>query len=428
MRAPHLTFMAASLVAAVACADAVPSGLDPSTAPLLSNTSVTEPGAGPWARIVEGQTGPGSLYAIYVPRNPNGEAVFYAHGIRDAFTYVDGVAVPTEVNLGNQDGFFALRDMLGARGFTVAYSSFSENGFAVKDGAQRTHQLRGLVAKEVQGQPTRSFLVGHSLGGAIGLDLAERYPGQYDGALLMCGMVGGSAVETQYVGHVRALFDAFYPGKLEGSLLASPRRTITPQEIGAIVAANPAGLLAIASTAQTPLPFIPGSLTDPRSPTFPTLVGSLFGALSFHARGVENILDLTKEQSPFDNANTTYVAGTPAMPLLPPSAFAGLLTHANSSVERVGIGPAAETYLDKYFTPTGDLRIPVLTVHNTWDPGVPEFHEAFLKKAVEQAGALDKLLQRRVNSFGHCNIAPETAMQSFNDLANWVSSGVKPAM
>jgi predicted esterase len=431
MRAPRITLMAASLVAIVACADAVPSGLDASTTPLLSKTSVTEPVSGPWARIVEGKTGPGSLYAIYVPRNPNGDAVFYAHGIRDAFTYLDpGVAVPTEVTLNDQDRFFALRDMLGAAGYTVAYSSFSENGFAVKDGAQRTHQLRGLVASEMQGQPARSFLVGHSLGGAIGLDLVERYPGQYDGALLMCGMVGGSQVETQYVGHVRALFDAFYPNSnLGGSLLVSPRRVFTPAEIGAIVATNPAGLLAIASTAQTALPFIPvGSLTDPMSPISQTLVGSLFGALAFHARGVENILDLTKDESPFDNATTTYVPGTPARPLLPPEALAALLAGANSSVERVGIGPLAQKYLDKYFTPTGDLRVPVLTLHNTWDPGVPEFHEESLKTAVAQAGALDKLLQRRENSFGHCNIAPDKAMQSFTDLASWVSTGVKPAM
>ena len=38
-----------------------------------------------------------------------------------------------------QDHFTILRSALMDRGFAVASSSFSENGFALKDGAQRTH-------------------------------------------------------------------------------------------------------------------------------------------------------------------------------------------------------------------------------------------------------------------------------------------------
>ena len=147
--------------AITACSETIPTEIGPSAARLAaSKVVVTEPTSGPWARIVEGETGPGSLYAVYVPRQPNGDAVFYAHGIRDAYSYVNGVGIPTEVGLGNQDGFFELRDKLGSMGYAVAYSSFSENGFAVKDGAQRTHQLRGLLASELGGQPNRSFLVG----------------------------------------------------------------------------------------------------------------------------------------------------------------------------------------------------------------------------------------------------------------------------
>jgi alpha-beta hydrolase superfamily lysophospholipase len=417
MRAPRNTLMAASLVALVACADAVPSGLDPSAAPLLDMTSATEPASGPWARIVEGQTGSGSLYAIYVPRSPNGDAVFYAHGFRD---------VGTAIDLRDQDSVHVVRDMLGALGYTVAYSSFSENGFAVKDGAQRTHQLRGLVAAELNGQPARSFLVGHSLGGAIGLDLAERYPRQYDGALLMCGMVGGSRVQTQYLGHVRALFDFFYPGKLTGGVLTAPETPVTLDQVVAAVQSNPTALYAIASTEQTPLPFVPsGAVTNPASPAFQTLVGSLFGALSFHSRGIENILDLTNGQTPFDNNTTTYTLATP---LVPAQLLQPMLDAANAvgGVGRFASQPKAENYLENHFTPTGDLRIPVVTLHNMWDPGVPNFHEAVLKRAVDGAGASGKLLQRPVPSFGHCNIRSSMAVQAFKDLAHWVSTGIKP--
>jgi hypothetical protein len=119
----------------------------------------------PWARAVEGRTGPGSLYAIYLPQNWNGDVVYFMHGILPPF---DPVALPT----GDiWDSFLLVRDQLGALGFAVAYSSYSENGLALKDAAQRTHQLRGLVASFLQGQPNRSFIVALSLGTPAALQL-----------------------------------------------------------------------------------------------------------------------------------------------------------------------------------------------------------------------------------------------------------------
>ncbi|MCI0433431.1 MAG: hypothetical protein L0271_07265, partial [Gemmatimonadetes bacterium] len=253
-----------------------------------------------------------------------------------------------------------------------------------------------------------------------------QFPGQYDGALLMCGIVGGSLVETQYLGHVRALFDFFYPGALPGDVVSIPPGTVVtlPQVIAA-VQTNPLGLFAIASTAQTPLPFVPvGDVTDPASVAAQTLVGSLFGALAFHARGIENVLELTHGHLPFENATTQYALGTP---VLPAQVVSPLIAAANAGVDRFAFDRSAENYLQHYFTPTGDLQIPVLTVHNTWDPAVPAFHEAALLEAVQAAGATDLLLQRFVPSFGHCNIPAAFAVQSFVDLATWVSTGNKPA-
>ncbi len=85
---------------------------------------------------VVGQTGPGALYALDMPAAWNGDLVVYAHGIVDP---VLPVALPSA-----QDNFTSVRDALLARGFAVASSSFSGNGFILKDAAQRTHQLTGL--------------------------------------------------------------------------------------------------------------------------------------------------------------------------------------------------------------------------------------------------------------------------------------------
>ena len=86
-----------------------------------------------WERQITGESGPGALYAFYVPVNWNGDVVYYAHGIVPA-------AMPLALPTG--DGFPAVRDALGQRGYAVAYSSFSENGWAVKDGKPDTGAAR----------------------------------------------------------------------------------------------------------------------------------------------------------------------------------------------------------------------------------------------------------------------------------------------
>ncbi|CAN5298359.1 alpha/beta hydrolase [soil metagenome] len=375
-------------------------------------------------RIVEGKTGPGSLYALYVPRDWNGSAVFYAHGIRP----------PMEpISLRDQDDFFTVRDQLGALGYAFAYSSFSENGLSIKDGAQRTHQLRGLLRSEIKSQPTRSYLVGYSLGALVSLDLAERFPRQYDGVLTMCGMIGGTPLELDYIGHVRALFDFFYPGILPGTVVDVPAgASLTPALQGQIIAAissNPIGLFAIASAVQTPLAFAPiGSLADPTSPAFQSLVGSLFYALGYQLIGTPDVVDRTRGQSPFDNSTTTYVVGTLRSPNPAyDAAIAGAVAAANSGVVRSTSPVSAQNYLEKYYVPSGALRIPMVSVHNLWDPLVPYFHETAFAQIAGAAGASNMLLQRAVPNYGHCNFPASLVISSFQTLVDWVETGVKPA-
>jgi pimeloyl-ACP methyl ester carboxylesterase len=216
---PALAGIALSLIA---CVDRAPVGPTGPSDARFQKTSVATPASGPWATVVEGRTGPGSLYALYVPRAWNGDAVYYAHGVRPPLA---------PITLDDQDNFFEVRDALGALGYAFAYSSFSENGLAIKDGAQRTHQLRGLLASTIGRPPRRNYLAGYSLGALVALQMAERFPGQYDGALTMCGMVGGTPLQVQYIGDVRALFDWFYPGVLPGDVNAVPPTPPTRDEV-----------------------------------------------------------------------------------------------------------------------------------------------------------------------------------------------------
>ena len=358
-----------------------------------------------WTDQVTGATADGAKYGIFVPIGWNGDVVFYAHGIVPPLS---PVSLPGPADWDNAE---ALRDALGQAGFAVAYSSFNENGYAIKNGIQRTHQLRGIFTSKV-GRARRSFLLGHSLGAQVVQALAETFPEQYDGALAMCGVLGGTHLQTDYIGHVRTLFDFFYPGVLPGNTMEMPivitdvTTQIQNPVIGAVMA-NPTGFGLIAASNQAQLA---GNNTL-------ELLTSLVNALAYHAVGVNDLLARTHGHVLFDNSQTIYNSA------LYPDAY---YKAANDGVARYTATPDALDWLEQNYEPTGDLRIPMITVHKKRDRLVPYRHEAAYQKRVADAGALGNLLQRSDDSFGHCDFGVPQMMSNFQDLVGWVNSGTKP--
>ena len=121
--------------------------------------------------------------------------VVYAHG---RVSPDEPVAIPPDAEL--------VIALLSARGFAVAASSFSETGWVVKDGTQRTHQLLGIFTSKF-GKPNRVYAAGGSMGGLIAIQLAETYPGEFSGVLPACAVAGGLRPQVDYMANVRVLFD-----------------------------------------------------------------------------------------------------------------------------------------------------------------------------------------------------------------------------
>ena len=373
----------------------VPSAL---RANLSSSSSV-------WGRQITGETGSGGLYAFFVPTNWNGDVVYYAHGIVDA-------ALPIALPAG--DGFPELRDALGGLGYAVAYSSFAENGWAVKDGVESTLKLRGLFADAV-GKPRRSYLAGTSMGGLVAQSIAEKHGNKYDGTLAMCAPLGGAIDEVNYIANVRVLFDAMYPGVIPGDVLHVPAGIdLNTQVLGPAqyaVISNPTGLGIIARIRQSPLAGANGT----------ELVTSLLYALAYDVRGIDDFLGCAHGHSMFDNSETTYVAAAPG--LLPDAVLAAV----NAGVGRFTATKDAINYLDKYYVPDGELAFPTITMHTTRDPLVPFFHETEFAQGVSQAHDSRNLLQRSFDRYGHCAFTTAEMVDGFQALAGWVNTGVKPA-
>ena len=358
---------------------------------------------------ITGEIGPGALYRIDTPAAWNGELVVFAQGIGDPS---DPIALPMPG---------ALRNALTSQGFAVIYTSRSVNGYgAVKDGMQRTHQLRGVFTSLV-GQPTRVYVLGRSLGGLIAVMLAEMFPTQYDGVISGCGLLGGGGQELQYVGDARVLFDYFFPGIIPGTPFDLPEGTgFSPGDpvYNHVLNALLAGLVA---PGQPTLQWARTAKLEGLTPAelalvAPTeIVSAGMSVLGFGVIQVNDLLDVTHGHMPYDNTQTTYVG----------SEYPYNDTALNAGVARFTGDPSALEYMAHYYTPTGDLHIPIITLHKTRDPLIPIFHEALYAGAVQGADASQYLLQRTVDGFGHCGF-PNDELRAFSALVQWVHTGVKP--
>lgn len=375
-----------------------PSAVDTPASAAAMKSVATAPAAETLAGPLhlEGDLGPGARWSIDAPENWNGDLVVYLHGYTDPN---QPVALPA---------FGPIRDGLVARGYAVIASSYSENGYAVKEGVEQSHLLRGIFVSRVA-RPQRTYLFGPSLGGIIGMVLAEQYPAQFDGVLSLCGVVGGSVEEVQYMGDIRVLFDAVYGPVLPGGLENPPAITdLNQQVIQPVLAAIngfPQGVGIIQALARRPLP---GNNAQ-------EIGNSLVTVLVFAMQGGGDLYDRTHDHSFFDNADWHYTS-----PALPPAVIADI----NARVARYSRTPDALAELTQWASPSGALRIPMVSVHTTRDPVVPAWHEDLL--AAHEDGAW--LAQKLVNRYGHVQFAPAEMLGWFDALVGWVNSGQKPAL
>ena len=101
----------------------------------------------------------------------------------------------------------------------------------------------------------------------------------------------------------------------------------------------------------------------------------------------------------------------------------------NLAVQRVTADPQARhrNGLANVTPTTGDLRIPMLTLHTLGDLFVPFHMEQEYARRVADKGLSQNLVQRATRDFGHCAFTPTELVTTFVDLVKWVEGGVKPA-
>jgi pimeloyl-ACP methyl ester carboxylesterase len=343
----------------------------------------------------------GAGYRIEVPVNWNGDLVLYAHGFR---------GTGLELTITNP----RIRQWLVTHGYAWAASSFSTNGYDVKEGVKDTHAL-GQLFNGLVGNPARTYITGHSMGGHITGVAIEQYPSAYVGALPMCGVMGDNELFDYYL-DFNLVAEALAGVPAQFPFPADYQTAVVPGVKASLGSPYPTVLNAQGQKLRGVTQNISGG---PR-PAFATSF-AFWGNFLFTV-GTTGTGDIgVAPGNVQDNSDTVYqIDSDPALSMDEIDLNARVLRVKQDPQGRhpnglANIPPILATF-----------RIPVLTIHTIGDLFVPlSMEQIYALRAAEQ-GRSNLLVQRAIRDHGHCGFAVAEEEVAFADLVNWVRNGVKP--
>ncbi len=340
----------------------------------------------------------GGIYQIEVPGDWNGDVVYFAHGFRGNSTLLTAGPPP-------------MRAYFIEHGYAWAASSYTKNGYEPGAGARDTLALRDVFAREVRA-PEREYLYGQSMGGHIVAFSLEREPDAYDGALSECGVISGREILdffiswgtlAQYLSGVdlrEALPDArTFAARMANEVVPRLGTADAPTDAGRTFAS------AVLHLTGGERPFFREGYAQNYGLNFSILAGAVA------APGPAN--------AAASNAGTQYALDT------------GLNMDAETLNREIPRVAANEAYRDgeqypEFANLTGEIRVPVMSIHGTGDVFVPISLEQSYRRTVDAAGNGDLLVQRAIRRPGHCNFSGEERVRAFEDLVAWVERGERP--
>ncbi len=301
---------------------------------------------------------------IVIPENWNRSFIVYAHGYVDP---IRPIALPQDVI-----GLTPLKQLIVGSGFGYATTSYSENGFAVKEGVTDIKFLGNML--KAQYKPLKLYLGGVSEGGLVALKMLERNQHIFDAGLIACGPIGDFNKQLQYFGDFHVLFNYFYSEELNnlGIDIGNPSY-VSPAVMQAwsngdldlplltIIGMQPWKLPALLHIAKVPVDGIP-----PQNYTL--LVKEI---LRFNIMATNDMIERV-HGVPFDNINRNYEGVLP---------FPVDYAHLNNNVMRISGDKQAMHRVELLFETTGSPNVPVVFMHTEGDHVTPLWHlNAFMNK------------------------------------------------
>ncbi|MCK4538193.1 MAG: alpha/beta hydrolase [Candidatus Krumholzibacteria bacterium] len=323
----------------------------------------------------------GVPYRIQIPGNWNKGLVMYAHG----YKMPGRPWSPMSDNIGQ---------VFIDRGFALAQSGYSRQGWALEQAVGETESLRKYFQKQY-GRADSTFITGHSMGGLITLATIEIYPEAYDGAMPMCGPLAPAMFFFKdRIFDMVVSFEAIFGDNIPVEYQPLMEAAILPR-----------------AAVQQALDARPGMATK-YALHWGIKEKDVAGTIAMNQFLLKE-LEERAGGNPFDNRGTIYMGF-------------GQIDGLNDKVLRYDADPGAVDYIRKHYTATGEIEDPVLALHTSYDSGVPTCVPCYYAKMSALKDNADLFVQLYVEAEGHCNFTAGQTGKVFDMLRGWVATGQKP--
>jgi pimeloyl-ACP methyl ester carboxylesterase len=371
-----------------------------------------------------------AAYKIEVPAPWNGTLLLYSH------YYLPPGAPNPAVDVRDP----VLGAWLLAHGYALAGSAYlNGTGFAVAQAFHDQMALLDFFAQRV-GPPRQTIAWGQSMGGSISAGLVQLYPTRFSGALAMCGLMGGAVADrNEGLDASFALKTLLAPtSALQLVHISNPPANL--QQLEKILAAaqrTPQGRARLAlAAALADIPgWFNGAAPEPAPGDFVAQEQNQLLWLQNYV-GPTN-LALRAELEHRAGGNPSWNTGVDYAKMLTQSVDyaevqflyqqAGLdLAQDLATLQqapRIAADPGAVTYLSRNINFTGQLQVPVLTMHTIGDGLVPVATEQDYARVVRAAGRSDLLRQIFVNRGHHCSFTRGETITALQTLMHRVATG-----
>lgn len=392
-----------------------------------------------------------AAYEIKMPATWNGTLLLWNHGIR---TTVDPNRAPESAPRGT-DGSTA--DALLAKGYALAGSAYSSNGFAVRDAINDDVALLAEFGRRF-GKPTSTYVWGASLGGLVSATLVEERPDLVQGAAPGCGVLAGAVpIGDQVLDtvlSVRALLvptlkvSGYATDAEAGRVFEAAKKSVLAQLADPTTSTAAAGKLLAIATLQG----LPYQTRTYNGASTGSLVGSAAeGVLTQLGAGILGYRDALARNGgmAYQNVGVSYLARANAQAVarfqsvgLPGSLLRSYAATLDRRALRITASPAARTRAARLGSPTGVVRRPVVTMHTVHDQFVTASNEAAYARRVGLRGTTAQVLQTYVRppayadmkgtaggapyGAGHCTFTAGQWLALLDTLDAFVDSGTKP--
>ncbi len=329
----------------------------------------------------------GAAYQIEIPDAWNGSLVLWMHGFEEFAP--EAKATPPD-----------FRRYLISHGFAWGASSFSSTSLIPGRSADETAALWDYFVRE-HGRPSWTYAAGLSMGGWSAHITAERYGDRFNGALGLCGAAG--TTPGLWVSAELLVVGAFVAGVTQSEFDAT-------QSIEDLIEQR-----------------IQPALDDPaKHMLFENIMIDLTGGPRAFAREGLHL----EEETNWRRAGVLVAAQLAPQRDEPYELGldAGVTSEEfNRNAIELPTNDAAFSAFSEGMDVSGDVQMPLVTLHTTGDGQVPIEQAQILRERVHTAGRGSRLVQRVIEDPGHCGFTTSEQEAAFAALVEWVEGGDEPA-